>query len=249
MLMADTLPLENGAVNPKMAENHELFGFDIEIGNSMADSGGLTPLSLSVDAGLDHALTGGWGAWRSAAAIRKPAAVKRWLVSRLPEGVEPEDVQEPLLALIGNWPADDRAMAAVDLAELFEADDPVFASLLWEAVLEAGQETRDAELVFEGVSRLAGIEEEFGDPLTAAEFYVEFLSWRRQADHASDPEAVMTAFDEVIRLAEVDFAPRAAAQFTFFQAQFLRIVETGSTAAEVGDWAPTTPPFMAWDSD
>jgi len=215
----------------------------------MSESAGMTPLSLSVDAGLDHALGNGWSAWRSVAANRQPAAVTRWLISRLPEGVDADDVDGPLLALIGDSPVENRAMAAADLAELFEADDPGFASVLWEAVLEAGRETTDAELVFEGASRLAGMEEEFGDPLTAAEYYVEFLTWRRQNEHASDHEAVLTAFDEIIRLAEEDDSPAAIAHFTYHQAQFMRIVEADSPAAEVGDWVPSSPAFAAWDSD
>jgi hypothetical protein len=208
-----------------------------------------SPINLTVDAGLDVALGGGWSTWRSAATKREPAAVMRWLLSRLPEGVEPEDVEEPLATLIGESAPEERAMAAVDLAELFEADDPGFAAALWESVLEAGKRTSDAELVFEAVSRLAGLEEDYGDPLTAAEFYLEFLNWRRQDEHASDPEWVLTSFDEVIRLAAADGASRAEAQFTFHQAQFMRIAEAESLAAEVGDWAPSTPAFAAWDSD
>lgn len=215
----------------------------------MTDSSVPTPLSLTVDVGLDHALTGGWSAWRSVASNRQPAAVARWLNSRLPEGVQPDDVEEPLLTLLSDSPAEDRALAAADLAELFEADDPVFASVLWEAVLDAGRETSDAELMFEGASRLAGIEEAFGDPLSAAEYYVEFLTWRRQNDHASDPESVLTAFDEIIKLAEEDDSPLSVAHFTYQQAQFMRTVEAESPAAEVGDWSPATPAFAAWDSD
>ena len=215
----------------------------------MRDAEGPSPLNVTVDAGLDLALAGGWAAWRSTASRRDPDAVSRWLISRLPEGVEPDDVEAPLQVLIGESAPEDRAMAAVDLAELFEADDPGFAAVLWESVLEAGKETSDAELVFEGTSSLAALEEDYGDPLTAAEFYIEFLNWRRQDDHASDPEMVLTAFDEVIRLAAADAAPRAEAQFIHDQAQFMRSVEAESPAAEVGDWAPSTPPFVAWDSD
>jgi hypothetical protein len=215
----------------------------------MDEPDGPSPLTVSVDAGLDLALAGGWAGWRSTASRRDLEAVTRWLISRLPEGVEPDDVEEPVQMLIGESAPEDRAMAAVDLAELFEADDPGFAAVLWESVLEAGKETSDAELVFEGTSRLAALEEDYGDPLTAAEFYIEFLNWRRQDDHASDAESVLTAFDEIIRLAAADGAPRAEAEFTHNQAQFMRDVEAESPAAEVGDWAPSLPPFAAWDSD
>ena len=65
----------------------------------MRDPEGPSPLNVTVDAGLDLALAGGWAAWRSTASRRDPDAVTRWLISRLPEGVEPDDVEAPLQVL------------------------------------------------------------------------------------------------------------------------------------------------------
>ncbi len=173
--------------------------------------------------------------------------VLRWLTTQLPAGVSVDDVREPLMVLVGESLPDEQAFAAAELGELFDADEPGLASLFWEALLEAGKAAGDAEMVFDGISRLAGIEEEIGDPLTAAEHYIHFLNWRRAGDNASDPESVLTAFDELIRLADLDEAPRAVAMFTHLQAQFLQYAESDAPVAETGDWAAGTPDFASWE--
>jgi hypothetical protein len=211
-------------------------------------SGENQPLSLSIDAALDRAVDAGWTTWQAAARARSTESGARWLVQRL-AGVLPEDDAGDLLSqLTGDAPPDERALAAAELAELAEEDDPALAAMLWEAVLDAGRELDDGELFFEGASRLAALEEPWGDPLTAAEFLIAFLNWRRQDGHGSDPETVLTAFDEIVRLAELDGASAAAARFAFEQARFMRVVEAEMPAVEIGDWAGGMPPFASWET-
>lgn len=213
----------------------------------MTDRKNGSPLILSIDASLDHAAGSGWESWRSIAITREPDAVLRWLTAQLPAGVTVDDVRDPLAVLVGESLPDEQAYAAAELGELFDADEPGLATLFWEALLEAGKAAGDAEMVFDGISRLSGIEEELGDLLTAAEYYIQFLNWRRKGDHASDPESVLTAFDELIRLAELDDAPRAVAMFAHLQAQFLQYVESDASVAELGDWAVGTTEFVSWE--
>jgi hypothetical protein len=209
----------------------------------------LTPLVLTTDAALDRAVTAGWTAWREAASRRPVEVVERWLDHRAGELLEGGETAALAGALLGDDPPESRAVSLAEFAELVEEDDPELGTLLWETVTSAGRQTGDAELLFEGLRRLATIEEMYGDPLSAAEFYIDFLNWRRADDHASDPELVLMAFDEIVRLAEQDRAPAAAARFGFHQAQFMRMIEKESFETQVGDWARSEPVFLAWDAN
>jgi hypothetical protein len=205
-------------------------------------------MSLTIDAALDNATGSGWVAWRSIALTREPDHVVRWLAAQLPEGVERDDVEAPLRVLLSDAPPDEHGFAASELSDLFEADAPALAALFLDALLVNGRLASDAEMMFDATVRIAQLDEEFGDPLTAAENYIAFLNWRRQEGSASDAESVLTAFDEVIRLAELDEAPQAVATFSFLQAQFLQVVEGDDPAAEAGDWAAGSSTFEPWDT-
>ncbi len=217
-------------------------------GRAVTEPGDLNPLALTVDAVLDHAVNNGWSAWRSAAGSRPSETVAKWMVRRAPEIGDAAEASELVARLIGDGSPEERAMTAAELAEMLEDEDPLFATVLWEAVQEAGYESSDAEWLFEGAARLAALEEEYGDPLTAAEFLIDFLNWRRVHNHASEPEAVLTAFDEIIRLAGLDGAPAATAQFTWEQARFMHTVENEDQSAQEGDWTNGGAPYAAWDS-
>ena len=73
------------------------------------------------------------------------------------------------------------------------------------------REAADSEVYFEGLSQLAEIELEYGDPQAAAALYIDFLNWAREPGHSTEAEAILTAFDQIIELAESDGAQNEAA--------------------------------------
>ncbi len=141
---------------------------------------------------------------------------------------------------------EERAEALIELAELAEAVDDLVADTLWEGVLAAGREGADPDVLFEAATRLAAIAEGHGDPLAAAEYLLEFLNWRRQPGHASDPEQVEAAFDGVVRLAELDGAQKEAALFGSRQARYTRLLEAEDERAVEGDWEAEATPYAGW---
>ena len=102
-------------------------------------------------------------------------------------------------------------------------------------------------MITEAISHLAAIAEEHGDPLAAAEYHIDFLNWRRQDDHTSDPEAVADAFDEIVRLAGVDGDPQAVAIWEYRLASFIRLEEAGDERAYAGDWEQSPIAYESWE--
>ena len=131
-----------------------------------------------------------------------------------------------------------------ELAE--ETGDDLLADTLWEGALFRAREVGEGDLVAEATRRLAALAERLGDPLAAAEFFIEFLNWRRQEGHSSDPEDILDAFGEVVRLAELDGARKAAAEYAYRLGAFARLVDEEDLSALEGDWEPGKPPYAAW---
>ena len=175
-------------------------------------AGSSKPLILTLSARLDAAVQAGWEAWHGAAREAGPETVAAWLA----QGVSDPDLRAAVLPSVRSLldPADveEQAGALIELAELADGIDHLLADTLWEGVLSIGRDTDDPDIVFEATTRLAAIAETQGDPLAAAEYYIDFLNWRRQDHHASDPDDVETAFDQIIRLATQDGAQKEAAR-------------------------------------
>lgn len=208
------------------------------------------PLRLTRSPRLDTALRLGWDPFSRTLAAAGAADASRWLASRLGDD-DLAAIAEPLLvaAIAGDAgaDADDAAEALFSLAELAEdAEDDLLADTLWEGVLDRARALTEGDLIAEATRRLAAIAERHGDPLAAAEFHIAFLNWRREADHGADAEDVEVAFDEIIRLAETDGAPRAVAEYAYRQAQFTRLLDGDDPRTVEGDWDPNAPPYEGW---
>ena len=104
----------------------------------------------------------------------------------------------------------------------------------------------DGDLMAEATRRLATLAERYGDPLAAAEFFIEFLNWRREPGHSSDPEDVEVAFDEIVRLANADGAQKAAAQYAYRQVGFTSLLDADDPRAVEGDWETDSFPYQSW---
>jgi hypothetical protein len=221
---------------------------EIEKPMTMHDGNQGSLLSLTMSARLDRALQSDWAAWQGAIEQEGTDRFIRWIVHRLRKSVPAELLTELARDYVEASDLEARSLAAADLAEVVADDDPTLADMLWEGVSVAGKELNDSELIFEAALRQASIAEEFGDPLAAAEFFIDFLNWRRSDnEHVSDPEAVFSSFDEIIRLAEADSAPAPAARYAHDQAVYGRLADAEDPSALAGDWAPGTPPFRSWD--
>lgn len=205
------------------------------------------PLLLTADARIDAALGGGWDAVARALATAGAARSARWLAQRAND-LELAESVEPLFAALTGGDAEERADSLFALAEIAEelSDDALTDTLL-EGALESAEETGDADAIAEAVGRLASLAERLGDPLAAAEYWIAFLNWRRQAGHSSDPETVETAFDEVARLALADGAHKAAAIWTYRQSGFTRLLEADDERGGGGDWEADPAPYGSWD--
>lgn len=208
-------------------------------------SGG-EPISLTTNPRLDAALADGWRQWEQAVTRTPLPVVLTWLRHRTGNEITRGDLTDGLRALLDAADTEERVLARAELAELLEGVDDPLAEALWEGVWAGGEESEDADTIFDAVSHLAALAEAAGDLLGAAEWYIDFLNWRRQDEHVADPDQVGAAFDEIVRLAEADGARAAAAQWTYRQAQFTRLLEAAPGAAEAGDWERSPAPYESW---
>lgn len=205
-----------------------------------------SPLSLTTSPRLDVALARGADAWLSVARELGPAGTVRWMAQRADLAEQLEDVRDVVEALLAAEDDDEAAGLMSELAELVTGDDDELAATLAEGVLAHGVAVGDAEVIADAVGHLAELAEESGDPLTAAEYHIDFLNWRRRPDASSDPESVAAAFEEVVRLAELDGAARAVAVYGYRQVAFQRVADAEGEAATTGDWDPTAGPYAPW---
>lgn len=195
---------------------------------------------------LDAALGEGWRRWEETVASTSLPIVLTWLRHRTGAEVARADLEDGVRNLVEADDPEERLLARAELAELLEGVDNPLAETLWEGVLATGYEIADADTIFDGVSHLAALAETAGDLLGAAEWYIEFLNWRRRDEHAADPDQVGTGFEEIVRLADEDGARTAAAQWTYRQAIFTRLLERDPGKAEIGDWERSAPPYQSW---
>ena len=202
------------------------------------------PLILTTNPRLDAAVQEGWDTWSAAARSAGGAATVTWLRQRL-RATAGDELNGLVTAVLTEPSTEIGLYALIDLAEQAEGE-LVLADTLWEGVLAGGEANGDPDVIAEATAQLAAIAEAHGDLLAAAEYHLFFLNWRRQAGHASDPEMVETAFDEVIRLAGADGAPREAAVFAFRQAEFTRLLDAEDERAFAGDWEAEPAPYQGW---
>ena len=204
------------------------------------------PLSFTVSPRLDSALGRGSDDWLTAARVLGVAGTLRWLAQRADLAEQLEDIRDVVEALLAAADYDEAVGLMSELAELVTGDDDVLAEVLAEGVLAHGIAIGDAEVIVDAVGHLAELAETAGDPLTAAEYHVDFLNWRRQPDASSDADSVATSLDEIVRLAELDGAPQAAAIYAFRQVAYQRVVDADGEAATTGDWDPKAPAYEGW---
>ena len=208
--------------------------------------GGSSPLRLTRSPRLDNALRLGWESFSRTLAAVGPQDAARWLSARTGDA-ELAEVAEPLLAAALGGDPDEAADALFGLAELAEeTEDELLADTLWEGVLDRARETGDGDLIAEATRRLAALAERHGDSLAAAEFFIEFLNWRRQPEHSSDPEDVEVAFEEIVRLATADGAQQAAALYAYRQVGFTKILDVEDPRTVEGDWESDSLPYETW---
>lgn len=206
----------------------------------------VSPLAFTTSPRLDAALARGSDAWLAAAGALGHEEAVRWMAQRADLSEQLDEVREVVGALIDASDADETAGLLAELAELVTGDDDELAATLAEGVLAHGIGVGDAEVIADAVGHLAELAEEAGDPLTAAEYHVDFLNWRRQVGASSDPESVAAAFDEIIRLAELDGAAEAAAIYGYRQVAFQRVADADGEAATTGDWDVAAGPYAGW---
>lgn len=204
------------------------------------------PLSLTTNPRLDAALAEGWRQWEAAVARTPLPVALTWLRYRTGNEIGRDDLTDGLRTLIDAGDPEERVLARAELAELVDGVDNPLAEVLWEGVLAAGYESDDADTIFDALSHLAALAEADGDPLGAAEWHIEFLNWRRRDGNVADPDLVETSFEEIIRLADLDGARAAAAQWTHRQALFTRLLERTPDEAEEGDWEWDRAPYRSW---
>ena len=195
---------------------------------------------------LDAAMAAGYDSWESVIREIGSARSVAWASQRAGDDVPKDDLRDNSPALSDAEDTKAATFARAELAELVEENDDELADLLWERVLQRGRATDDPDLIFESSSHLAGIAEDMGELLAAAEYFVDFLNWRRQPSSVSEPEAVQMAFDEVIRLAELDGEPRIAAVYSFRQVQYTKLVDSEAEQATSGDWEKDRAPYASW---
>jgi hypothetical protein len=204
------------------------------------------PLNVTANARLDFALRLGAENWERAVRRAGQPAMLAWMRGRFDRPDLVDEAADLVAAFLEAEDDEERAVARAELAEVVENEDDELADTLWEGVLAHGRATADPEYLFEATRRLAIIAEQYGDPLAAAEYYIDFLNWRREDANASEVEPVEVAFEEVIRLAEADGEQRAAALFNHRYANYQRHVDTEREAATAGDWEPRPEPYESW---
>jgi hypothetical protein len=208
--------------------------------------GGPSPLRLTRSPRLDNALRLGWESFSRTLAAAGPQEAARWLSARTGDP-ELTEIAEPLLAAALGDDPDESADALFGLAELAEeTEDELLADTLWEGVLDLSRGAADGDLMAEATRRLSALAERNGDPLAAAEFFIDFLNWRRQPGHSSDPEDVEVAFHETVRLANADGAQQAAAQYAYRQVGFTKLLDADDPRAVEGDWESDSLPYQPW---
>lgn len=203
-------------------------------------------LTLTLDPRLDRAAARSAPEWEDAARMAGVDRASAWLVRRLDDPDAAEAVGEAIERLLAASDEHDRAEARAELAELIEGGDDLLAETLLEAARMFALEIEDGEMLASVTQQLAASAERQDDLLTAAEHHVDFLNWRRQAGHASDPDDVETSFDEVIRYAGAEGETAAAALYSYRQAAFNRLVEADEDRAVEGDWERNDAPYQAW---
>lgn len=205
------------------------------------------PLTLTTSPRLSMALQGdGPGFEQSLLEVGREKA-ESWFRDRIGDDIDPAILHEALAAWYDATSPDDRVMARADLAELTADVDDAVSELLWDASMRDGFARGDGDQAFDAAVHLAGITEASGDPLTAAEFYIEFLNWRRAHGHISDPESVHHAFEEIVRLAELEGEVATSARFAHAHSVFTRVADDDDADSAEGDWSPATPPFSGWE--
>ncbi len=205
-----------------------------------------SPIVMTTNPRLSWALKGNGPDFERAMEAVGLEKTHTWLKDRVGDEIPEEYLRPAVEAWFASDGAEDRMMARVELAEMLADADEATAELLWEASMQDGFERNDSEQAFDAMAHLAEIAEQTGDPLTAADVYIDFLNWRREPEHISDPEFVHQAFEEVVRLAEAGGDIAAAARFGHAHAQYTRAEDAGDEAATEGDWAPGTPSYTGW---
>lgn len=206
-----------------------------------------SPLTLTADPRLDSFLMKGWVGFGPALQSVDPARAARWFAQRIGDADAAETIESLLEGVAKDAAAEDRLESLMALAEIAEeVEDDLLADTLWEGGLRAARVTADPDALLEATGRLAAIAERLGDPLVAAEYYIDFLNWRRKPGHSSDPEAVEQAFDEIVRLAEVDGEPKESALWSYRQVRYTRLLEADDERAVEGDWEADDAPYQSW---
>ena len=205
-----------------------------------------SPIVMTTNPRLSWALKGNGPDFERAMEAVGYEKTLTWLRNRVGDDVPEEYLRPAIEAWFAGETPEDRVMARVELAEILADADEATSELLWEASMQDGFERNDSEQAFDAMTHLAEIAEQTGDPLTAADVYIDFLNWRRADGHVSDPEFVHQAFEEIVRLAEAGSDIAAAARFGHAHAQYTRLEDAGDEAATEGDWAPDSPPYTGW---
>lgn len=206
----------------------------------------IEPLNLTLDPRLDQAAARSAEAWEVAARAAGASRTAAWLSRRQNDPEARDELANAVEHLLEAEDPDDLVLARAELAELIEEQDDLLAETLWESIRAYAMEHDDGETLASAAAQLASIAERHGDILAAAEYHLGFLNWRRQPGRVSDAEDVHTSFDEVIRLAERDGEPQAAALFAYRQASFTRLAEAGDDRATEGEWEKTGAPYESW---
>jgi hypothetical protein len=205
------------------------------------------PLTVSVDLRLDLALRSGIEAWETTVADRRATATTKWIMQRSAgAGLDQELVIEAIENLLLAEDPADRARARAELGEMLQESDQELADLLWFAVRDYAMQASDGDLLAEATGHIAEIAFDYDEPTSAAEVWIDFLNWRREPESSSDPEAVLTAYDEIVRAAEMDGAQAVAATYGYQQAQFQKLVDSEDPRATVGNWLPSADPLETW---
>jgi len=204
------------------------------------------PLTLTTSPRLDASLHQGWEAWSTVVRNLGASATALWLSQRAGDGDLLAALVPAVAAVLAAEGADEEVESRIELAELAEAVDDLVAETCWDGVLVVARAVGDGDALAEATNRLATIAEADGDVLTAAERHIAFLNWRREPDSSSDSDAVATSFEEIVRLAEHDRNPKAAAIYTFRYASFTRLVDREDVRVVVGDWEADGSPYEAW---